>query len=157
MSSALLAQIIAQEQAGFSAFLTLLNEEHTFLVHRQIEPLTVLFSKLEASASELAELARQREALTGQESNAGQFDMVAWINSNTGSEAPHLLGLWTTLIETAEKARVKHIAIGTLIETLAKNNTNAIQILITASKINNLYGPDGKLQGFSSTQLHGQA
>ncbi|HVC48706.1 MAG TPA: flagellar protein FlgN [Burkholderiales bacterium] len=157
MSSALLAKIITEEHASFLSFLALLDEEYEVLLRGQVEALTPLLVKLETVASNLSEFARQRETLIGQHNNVNPADMVNWIKANAGSDSSHLLGLWRALIDIAEKTRLKHLANGSLIETLARNNTHAIQVLAAASQINSLYGPDGKLQGFSSFQLRGQA
>ncbi|MBU6459453.1 MAG: flagellar export chaperone FlgN [Proteobacteria bacterium] len=158
MSYAPLANVLAEEQAGFLNFLALLEEEHVLLVNKDSDALAALLVRLDKATSELAELAQRRRMLMQFKSDRYSFDdVIDWMKNLDDSESSRLIELWKSLVEIAEQARLKHLSNGVLIETLAKNNAQAIQMLATASQITNLYGPDGKLEGLSSKQFRGQA
>jgi flagellar biosynthesis protein FlgN len=144
----LLAELAA-ETTIVSRFLALLKVEQRALKEGYVDSLQQLAQEKSTLVTELRgrQAKRERDATSANSAAIG-----AWIARRGGMAATRR---WLALLDLAREARRLNHLNGILIDTLMRNNRQALNVLQTAAQRATLYGPDGLSQSYTGGRVLG--
>jgi flagella synthesis protein FlgN len=139
---------LAAENSAVQRFIAVLNTEQRALKENFADSLEKLAQEKSALATELNRLQTKRERAA-----AGTPGGVkTWIARTGGAAA---VKSWLELMGLAREAkRLNHVN-GILIDTLLRNNRQALNLLQGAAQRASLYGADGRTQTYSGGRILG--
>jgi len=147
-----LADIIAAEADVVSAFVRLLNEEQGLLQAGDVEALMELVERKTATMRQLAPLSTARNStLASAGLAADRAGVEAWLSRHPADRPvrQHWDRLQTLAAEAKELNRVN----GELIRLRMQNNAQALEVLLSASSRQDLYGADGQSAQMTSRRI----
>jgi flagella synthesis protein FlgN len=140
---------LSAEATTVKRFIALLKTEQRALKEGFVDALEQLAQEKSTLVSDLRsrQNRRERDAAAG---GGGKID--AWIARKGGAVAARG---WKELLDLAGEAhRLNHVN-GILIDTLMRNNRQALNILQGAAQRASLYGPDGRTQHYTGGRVLG--
>jgi len=150
-----LADIIAAEADVVSAFVRLLNEEQSLLQTGGSDALDALTELVERKTATMRQLAPLSAARNGSLNSAGlaadRAGIEAWLNRHPADQPvrQHWDRLQTLAAEAKELNRVN----GELIRLRMQNNAQALEVLLSTSNRQDLYGADGQSAQTTSRRI----
>jgi flagellar biosynthesis protein FlgN len=149
-AAALLAELNAEKQA-VTRFIALLRTEQRALKEGLVDSLEQLAQEKSVLVGELngLEARRDRNAASAGADGAG---IESWIGRVGGMQATRC---WLELLDLAREARRINQINGILIDTLMRNNKQALNLLQAAAQRASLYGPDGRSENYSGGRMLG--
>jgi flagellar biosynthesis protein FlgN len=139
---------LAAESGAVQRFIAVLNTEQRALKENFADSLEQLAREKSALATELNRLqARRERAAAGTPGG-----IKAWIARSGG---PAAVQSWRELTDLASQARQLNHVNGILIDTLLRNNRQALNLLQGAAQRASLYGADGRTQNYSGGRMLG--
>jgi flagella synthesis protein FlgN len=145
----LLAELVA-ETGVVTRFIAVLKVEQRALRESLVDSLKQLAQEKSALVMELARRQAKRERDASTADGAG---IEAWIARNGGTAA---MRHWLQLLDHAREARRLNHINGALIDTLTRNNRQALNMLQGAARRATLYGPDGLNQNYTGGRILGE-
>lgn len=151
-----LLRTLTAEADAVLRFVDLLKQEQQTLASGDVDTLTPLISQKNVLATELAELAKQRNTVLAAEGlEPDRTGVEAWCNLHPTKDK--VATAWSRVLSLASEARELNRVNGELIQIRMQHNTQALQALQGASRPLNLYGADGQTVGHSSRRIHDAA
>lgn len=140
---AALTQIVEAEAETAGRFVELLQREGEALNSADIDSLDTLVARKNDLAAELSSLAEQRNTLLAKSGFSNDRSGIeAWLGAHPASKS--VRKTWSRLLALAGEARELNRLNGELIQLRMQHNSQALEILLGASRQTNLYGPDGQ-------------
>ena len=144
----LLAELAA-ETLAVTRFIALLKIEQRALKEGFVDSLKQLALEKSTLVTELRRRNAKRERDASTADSAG---IDAWVASKGGPAATRS---WLELLAQAREARRLNHLNGILIDTLMRNNRQALNMLQGAAQRASLYGPDGLNQNYTGGRVLG--
>lgn len=148
ISGGLLAELEA-ETSLVNRFIALLKTEQRALKEGFVESLKQFAQEKSNLVTDLRRRQSKRELEASTAEGAG---IEAWIARQGGVPATRR---WLELLDQAREARRLNHINGILIDTLMRNNRQALNILQGAARRATLYGPDGLNQNYTGGRMLG--
>jgi flagella synthesis protein FlgN len=146
-----LAAELDAEKRVVNRFIALLKTEQRALKEGFVDALEQLAQEKSTLVSELNRLETKRDrAATAAGANGGALQ--SWIAREAGMAGTTL---WLELLDLAREARRINQVNGILIDTLMRNNKQALNLLQAAAQRASLYGPDGRSENYSGGRMLG--
>ena len=151
-----LLRTLTAEADAVLRFVELLKQEQQSLTAGDVDALTPLISQKNVLATDLAILAKQRNALLAVENFApDRAGIDAWCENHPAKNKVRTA--WSGILSLASEARELNRVNGELIQIRMQHNTQALAALQGASRPLNLYGADGQTVGQSSRRINDAA
>ena len=143
--------LLEAEFEQVAAFSAILDEEHTVLLQKDIEPLFTIAERKAVQARTLHQYADQRSALLAQAKLPNdRQSLCKLIGSDTHP-------LWLQYQAAASRARDLNQENGVLITERLSTNHQALALLMSLSDAPTTYGPDGQANTRPGSRLFGSA
>lgn len=142
MSALALHEALHRELAMFGAFAELLEAERQALAGADIPALEAILPRKSALLDALRDCANLRmSSLHGAGLPANRDGMQQWVDSSGSPEAAQV---WAALLGTATRARELHTGNTALLQTLAENNRQALDMLRQLADPGAVYDAEGR-------------
>lgn len=151
-----LLRTLTAEADAVLRFVELLKQEQQTLASGDVDAITPLISQKNVLATDLAVLAKQRNALLA----VGNFapdraGIDAWCEHHP--EKNKVRTAWSRVLSLASEARELNRVNGELIRIRMQHNSQSLEALQGASRPLNLYGADGQTVGQNSRRINDAA
>ncbi len=146
----LLADLNA-EKLAVTRFISLLKTEQRALKEGFVDALEQLAQEKSTLVGQLNQIEAKRDRNAGH-AGASVAGIESWITREGGMAATTC---WQELLELAREARRINQINGILIDTLVRNNKQALNLLQSAAQRASLYGPDGRSENYSGGRMLG--
>lgn len=145
-----MAEILADELATARLLLDSLHAERDALAANRVEQLETLAEQKQGLAERLESLARRRRSALLESGVGDSFD--AWV------KAQHALQRnWSAIIDILENCQQLNRTNGRVVDQLQRRTRNTLALLQGQSGIQELYGPGGKTESSSGSQILSRA
>jgi flagella synthesis protein FlgN len=149
-AAGMLAELGA-EKLALTRFISLLKTEQRALKEGFVEALEQLAQEKSALVGELNRLEAKRARDAAQVGCDGA-GTAAWVAREGGMQATNM---WLEMLDLAREARRLNQVNGILIDTMMRNNKQALNVLQAAAQRASLYGPDGRSENYSGGRMLG--
>lgn len=148
----LLALAVDAEAKAVGDFIAVLKSEQERLGQGETESLAALAEKKSQIADELTALAKQRNELLAQEGLAtDQAGVTEWLTRHPTDTA--LREKWLCVLDGAREARELNRLNGQIIQIHLQHTAEALEILLSAGRTLDLYGPDGQTASVANRRI----